>query len=43
MQSSLPISGMGFLNRLYQTATNWENEQTIFQSGNVFRINGFSA
>ncbi len=34
--------GMPWWKRLYVTSTNWENEQTIVQRGNFFRIHGFS-
>ncbi|XP_059093719.1 uncharacterized protein LOC131888803 [Tigriopus californicus] len=34
--------GLGWIKRLYVTSASWENEQTIFQNGQDFRINGFS-
>ncbi|TRY63813.1 hypothetical protein TCAL_15229 [Tigriopus californicus] len=33
--------GLGWIKRLYVTSASWENEQTIFQNGQDFRINGF--
>jgi hypothetical protein len=33
--------GTGFFRRLYETSTSWENEQSIYQKGNVYKVYGF--